>query len=295
MPGPVYTQVSGHAEVSASDCHYPWLSASSGTQRARDLLIRSHPYGCPDSFRSVRDLGRIPARCSRESGELEGRSSAWFPAAPRAWHLGALVLITTNGPSSGALAPVCPAQTPPPNPAAAKPGDGRVLSRLALRVHEPCTFTEVVALRSQPGLTGSGSHGPSYGGFGGGHPHFHPHTGRRWPDLITWPCQLGNRTDYGGQPLTSQLRWSVVAVIDRWLRPSRVASLLPILAGHAGAVQGSVLLDGGWLIDPGGVRRGRWCFRSRGRRRSSLSRGRGWREPGGGHECHYDRYDHHAA
>jgi hypothetical protein len=39
--GPVCTQVSGHAEVSASDCQYPWLSASSGTQRARDLLIRS--------------------------------------------------------------------------------------------------------------------------------------------------------------------------------------------------------------------------------------------------------------
>ena len=39
--GPVRTQVSGHAEVSASDCQYPWLSASSGTQRARDLLIRS--------------------------------------------------------------------------------------------------------------------------------------------------------------------------------------------------------------------------------------------------------------
>ena len=45
MPGPVYTQVSGHAEVSASDCYYPWLSASSGTQRARDLLIRSHRAG----------------------------------------------------------------------------------------------------------------------------------------------------------------------------------------------------------------------------------------------------------
>jgi hypothetical protein len=39
--GPVRTQVSGHAEVSVSDCQYPWLAASSGTQRARDLLIRS--------------------------------------------------------------------------------------------------------------------------------------------------------------------------------------------------------------------------------------------------------------
>ena len=39
-----------------------------------DLLIRSHPYGRPDPFRSVRDLGRVPARCSWASGIPEGRS-----------------------------------------------------------------------------------------------------------------------------------------------------------------------------------------------------------------------------
>jgi hypothetical protein len=44
-------------------------------------------------------------------------------------------------------------------------------------------FPEAVALRPQPGLTGSGSYGPSYGGFGGGHSHFHPHAGCRQPDL----------------------------------------------------------------------------------------------------------------
>jgi hypothetical protein len=33
-----------------------------------------------------------------------------------------------------------------------------------------------VGLRSQTGLTGSGSHGSSYGGFGGRYPHFHSHT-----------------------------------------------------------------------------------------------------------------------
>jgi hypothetical protein len=43
-----------------------------------DLLIRSHPCGHPDPFRSVRDLGRAAARCSRESGELEG----FAPVAP---------------------------------------------------------------------------------------------------------------------------------------------------------------------------------------------------------------------
>jgi hypothetical protein len=59
VPRPVHTQVSGHAELSVSDCHYPWLSASSGTQRARDLLIRRYPRGRPDPFRSVRDLDRV--------------------------------------------------------------------------------------------------------------------------------------------------------------------------------------------------------------------------------------------
>ena len=72
-------------------------------------------------------------------------------------------------------APSC--SDPSPDPTAAEPGDGRVRSRPSSRVHEPCTFTEAVALRSQTVLTGSGSYRISYGGFGGGHPHFHPHVG----------------------------------------------------------------------------------------------------------------------
>jgi len=92
------------------------------------------------------------------------------------WHLSALVLVATSGPSPGEVTAPCPAQAPPPNPIAAEPGDGRVLSRPSSRVHEPCTFTEAVALWPQTALTGSGSHRYSYGGFGGGHPHFHRHT-----------------------------------------------------------------------------------------------------------------------
>ena len=49
-------------------------------------------------------------------------------------------------------------------------GQGRLgvyMNHAALRRRLPC--------RSQTGLTGSGSHRSSYGGFGGGHPHFHPH------------------------------------------------------------------------------------------------------------------------
>jgi hypothetical protein len=151
-------------------------------RRARgghDLLIRRYRRGRPGPFRSARDLERVPALCSCESEESQGRSSGWLPAEHSARHLGGLVLVTTRGPSPGTLpAPCpCPAQTPPPNPTAADPGDGRVQSRSALRVHEPCNFAGAVALRSQPGLAGSGSLGYSYGGFGGGHPHFHPHAG----------------------------------------------------------------------------------------------------------------------
>jgi len=35
MSGPAPAQVTGHVEVSASDCQCPRLAASSGTQRAR--------------------------------------------------------------------------------------------------------------------------------------------------------------------------------------------------------------------------------------------------------------------
>ena len=108
---------------------------------------------------------------------------AWLPPEHGAWHRDALVLVTASGPSSGDVAAGCPTQTPPSNPIAAKPGDGRVPSRPSWRVHEPCSSPEAVALRSQTVLTGPGSHGSSYGGFGGGHPHFHPHTGRRQPSL----------------------------------------------------------------------------------------------------------------
>jgi hypothetical protein len=112
VPRPVHTQVSGHAELSASDCHYPWLSASSGTQRARDLLIRRYLCGHPDPSSSARDLGRVPARCSRQSGEPECRPSAslpaWLPAAHDTGHRDALVLVTDIGPSTGEGTAPCP-------------------------------------------------------------------------------------------------------------------------------------------------------------------------------------------
>ena len=151
--------------------------------------------------------GALLARCSRQSGELEGLVSAWLPAAHEIRRRDALLLLTSIGPSTGEGTAHCPAQTPPPNPTAAGPGDGRVRSSPSSRVHEPCTSTEAVALRSQTGLTGSGSHRSSYGGFGGGHPHFHPH--RRPP--ATQSHQLSAvPTHYRRGDVTSPSRTSMI-------------------------------------------------------------------------------------
>src|SRR5208283_5154752 len=44
------------------------------------LLTRRFLYGYPDPYRSVRDLGRVPGRCSWPSGIPTGRSPWWLPA-----------------------------------------------------------------------------------------------------------------------------------------------------------------------------------------------------------------------
>ena len=146
-------------------------------------LIRSHPRGHPDPFRSVRDLGRAAARRSRESGELEGRSSAWLPAAHETGHRDALVLVTDIGPSTGERTAPCPAQTPPSNPTAAEPVGRRVLSRVGVADHK---------VTPKAPWTGSGWREYSYGGFGGGQPHSSGHADCRHPILPTWDYQLGN-------------------------------------------------------------------------------------------------------
>jgi hypothetical protein len=56
-------------------------------------------------------------------------------------------------------------QAPPPNPIAAEPDGRRVLSGGGAADHE---------VTPKAPLTGSGWREYSYGGFGGGYPHFHP-------------------------------------------------------------------------------------------------------------------------
>src|SRR5271155_6064881 len=89
-------------------------STSSSARGGHDRLIRRYLCGHPDPFRTVRDLGRVSARCSGKSEESEGRSSAWLPAAHDVWPRHALVLVTNIGPSTGEGTAPWPAQTPPP-------------------------------------------------------------------------------------------------------------------------------------------------------------------------------------
>jgi len=70
-------------------------------------------------------------------------------------------------------------QAPPPNPIAAEPDGRRVLSRGGVADHE---------VTPKAPLTGSGCRESSYGGFGGGHPHFHTHA----PDLLIRSSMCGH-------------------------------------------------------------------------------------------------------
>jgi hypothetical protein len=88
-----------------------------------------------------------------------------------------------------------PAQTPPLNPIAARPHVSRVLSRVGGADH---------AVTPQAPWTGSGWRGYSYGGFGGGHPHFHRQAprrvvGRSW--LYTVPAWRTATRTFGSYPL----------------------------------------------------------------------------------------------
>jgi hypothetical protein len=89
----------------------------------------------------------------------------------------ALVLAAIFRPVCGNPAAPCPVPGPSPNPIAAEPDGRRVLSRGGAADH---------AVTPQAPLTGSGCREYSYGGFGGGDPHFHPHTAFRKPDLRSW-------------------------------------------------------------------------------------------------------------
>jgi len=134
---------------------------------------------------------RPPGRAADDLGESPGDSRR--PPCRRARETGALVLATLPEPAphaGRATALPRPSRTRLlPNPRT----DGFV--EVALRVHNPPMFTKAVMLRSQPGLTGSGSPIRSYSGFGGGHPHFRLNADCRQPDLTELNGQLRSAAD----------------------------------------------------------------------------------------------------
>ena len=81
-------------------------------------------------------------------------------------------------PPPGWTRPLLPPTRLLPNPGM----DGFCQGRLGVYMNH-ASSPGAVALRSQTVLTGSGSPRYSYGGLGGGHPHFHPHTGGQKPNL----------------------------------------------------------------------------------------------------------------
>jgi hypothetical protein len=69
-----------HALVLVRRPRSPYRSGRWKRSQHPDHQIRSHPCGHPDPFRTVRDLGRVPARCSSSSGFPKGCSPRWLPA-----------------------------------------------------------------------------------------------------------------------------------------------------------------------------------------------------------------------
>ena len=114
----------------------------------------------PQLARIVRELCAVAGRCCKR---LAAAVAVTVAVSGWSWsHLRGL---------PGTVTAPCSAQTPPPNPIAAEPDGRGVLSRGGEADHE---------VTPQAPLTGSGCREHSYGGFGGGHPHFHAHA----PDLL---------------------------------------------------------------------------------------------------------------
>jgi hypothetical protein len=114
------------------------------------------------------DSRLVNACCPCESGAPESCSAPWLAADDS-------VTPWSSSPSPDLFPATWPrpvlSQAPPSNPIAADPDGRRVLSGGGAADHE---------VTPQAPLTGSGCREHSYGGFEGGHPHFHPHA----PDLL---------------------------------------------------------------------------------------------------------------
>jgi hypothetical protein len=134
------------------------------------------------------------------------RTSVWLPNALA--HV-SMTPWSSSSPRSarGAETTPSPAQAPPPNPTAAGPDGGRVLSRVGLADH---------AVTPEAPWTGSGWREYSYGGFGGGHPHFRLHADGRQPGLTDSICQPRSAAEseiLDRRPAAGWHRWLAHAVL----------------------------------------------------------------------------------
>jgi len=110
--------------------------------------------------------GTAPGLAKRLPSGAASTRNASLPLMPDTGPHGAQSSSPLPGLHWGTDAPLR-VQTPPPNPTAAGPDGRRVLSRVGAADH---------AVTPKAPWTGSGWREYSYGGFGGGHPPFRPHT-----------------------------------------------------------------------------------------------------------------------
>jgi hypothetical protein len=156
----------------AGCCRWPSLAVDggSGASQGHAPVVRrpGSRWSSVVTRPSVFQAGHIPSwrgSCGSYALSLVAAVSGWLLLL-----LSPLLSAVGPGPHlrglPGAVTAPCSAQTPPPNPIAAEPDGRRVLSRGGAADH---------AVTPKAPLTGSGCREHSYGGFGGGHSHFHPH------------------------------------------------------------------------------------------------------------------------
>ena len=151
----------------AGGCRWPSLAVDSGSgaSRGHAPVVRrpGSRWGGAVERPSAFQAGHIPSwrgSCERYALSPVAAGGRWLlpllSAADPVPHLRGF---------PGPVTAPCPAQAPSPNSIAAEPDGRRVLSRGGAADHE---------VTPQAPLTGSGCREHSYGGFGGGHPHFLP-------------------------------------------------------------------------------------------------------------------------
>jgi hypothetical protein len=158
---------------------------------ADPLLRRSVcAAGQPASSQVSQRIGL--AESDRKFPPLTGRSGTQRARGLQSRTTDDSVTPWSSSPSPGLFPATRPrpvlSQAPPPTPIAAEPDGRRVLSRGGAADHE---------VTPKAPLTGSGCREHSYGGFGGGHSHFHLHGDRQKLGLADSRTVAWNRTVRG--------------------------------------------------------------------------------------------------